>query len=535
MNIASIANCSPLHELSPSSMTNARPSALRSLGPILAGSNSWVALALAIGIASFGFDLFNFPISIDEELHAAKKEAETAWISFGRWGLYLLNAGLLPYTIVPVVPLALAWIAIGYALKIIAELWSAQRTDFLFAAPFLICFPTVFYMLTFNNVNFSIGIGIFLASASAFLWLKGNRMDRTIAVAMLGMSIGIYQAMLFLIIPILGPFLLKGDLKLKSQIRVLLSAFLFCLLGLAFYYSVSNLFLAAFHMELRYVDGYMQIDELLRDPMRILSNSWHLIMRYLGGVPSRHPVGWPMSTVVLLLASGAVLWAAWKQGARVLAASAIGIAAMLASAFLLAPFTGGYLPARSLIAAPMSFAAVALLGLKCSQGLFHFALKAMLCLALLQFCVVGNRLAYSDYVSNQADKRIAAEILSIARQGNLGAAGEKVPFMLMGLHKPQLGRNVIQTETFGASFFSFGAGSTMRAVFFMKAIGMQNFEAVQPQRRAELFEAVLSLPDWPAKGSISIIDGVVAIKFGDPTAQQMRRLCAAGLHAMRCD
>ena len=516
-------------------MTNARPSALRSLAPILASNNSLVALALATGIASFGFDLFNFPISIDEELHAEKDEAETAWISFGRWGLYLLNAGLLPYTIVPVVPLALAWIAMGYALKIIAELWSARRTDFLFAAPFLICFPTVFYMLSFNNVNFSIGIGIFLVSASTFLWLKGNRIDRTIAVALLGMSIGIYQAMLFLIIPILGPFLLKGDLKLKSQVRILLSVFLFCLLGLAFYYGVRNLFLAVFHMELRYVDGYMQIDDLLHEPMRILSNSLHLIMRYLGGVSDHHPVSWPMSTVVLLLASGALLWAAWKQGASTLAANAIVIAAMLASAFLLAPFTGGKLPGRSLIAAPMSFAAVALLGLKCSQGLLHSALKAMLCLALLQFCVVGNRLAYSDYVSNQADKRIAAEILSIARQANLGAAGEKVPFMLMGLHKPQFGRNVIQTETFGASFFAFGAGSTARAVFFMKAIGMQNFEAVQPQQQAKLFEAVLSLQDWPAKGSISVIDGIVAIKFGDPTPQQMRRLCAAGLQAIHCD
>ena len=516
-------------------MTGAQPSALRSLAPILAGNNSLVALALAVGMASFGFDLFNFPISIDEEIQAAKSEATRTWIAQGRWGMYLLNAALLPGTVVPVVPLALTWIAIGYALKIIAELWSARRMDFLFAAPFLVCFPTFFYTLSFNTLNFGIGIGILLVSASTFLWLHGTRADRIVAVALLSMGIGIYQSLLFLVVPLLGPFLLKGDLTASCQVRSALSMFLLCLLGLALYYGVNAVILAMLSMQLTYVDGFIQFDELLHEPIRVLSDSLHLIARYLGGASDRQPVTWPISSAVLLVAIAASLWAAGKKGLSDLAVSLLIITAMIASAFLLGPFTGGRLPGRALVAAPMSFAAVALLGLKCSRGFLHVALKAMLCLALLQFCVVGNRLAYSEYVSNQADKRIAEEILSIARQGNLGAAGEKTPFMLMGLHKAQLGSHVIQTETFGASFFAFGAGSTSRAVLFMKAIGMQDFKAAPPQRQVELFEAALSLPNWPAKGSLSVIDGVVILKFGDPTHRQLRRLCAAGLPASRCD
>lgn len=516
-------------------MTSARPSALRTLAPILAGNNSLVALALASGMASFGFDLFNFPISIDEEIQAARSEATTGWISQGRWGMYLLNAVLLPSAVVPVVPLALTCIAIGYALKIIAELWPARRMDFLFAAPFLVCFPTFFYTLSFNTLNYGIGIGIFLVSASTFLWLRGTRVDRTVAVALLGIGIGIYQALLFLVIPLLAPFLLKGDLTANCQARIALSMLLLCLLGLAFYYGVNTLILAMLSLELTYVDGFLQFNEILHEPIRVLSDCLSLVARYLGGVSDRQPVTWPISAAVLLAAIAASLWAAGKRSFSALASSLLIIAAIIASAFLLGLFTGGYLPGRALIAAPMSFAAVALLGLKCSQGFYQVVLKAMLCLAMLQFCTIGNRLAYSEYVSNQSDMRIATEILSIARQRNLGAAGEKVPFMLMGSHKARFGSHVIQTETFGASFFTFGSGSTGRAVLFMKAIGMQGFKAASPQRQVELFDAALSLPEWPANGALSAIDGVIVLKFGDPTSKQLHRLCAAGLHVPNCE
>ena len=58
-----------------------------------------------VTICAYGFELFNFNLTIDEEIHATRIAPALAWITQGRWGTYVLNKFLLPYTVIPFVPL----------------------------------------------------------------------------------------------------------------------------------------------------------------------------------------------------------------------------------------------------------------------------------------------------------------------------------------------------------------------------------------------------------------------------------------------
>src|SRR5215217_5768181 len=53
-----------------------------------------------IAICAYGFELFNFNLTIDEEIHAKSIEPVLGWITQGRWGMYVLNKFLLPYTVI---------------------------------------------------------------------------------------------------------------------------------------------------------------------------------------------------------------------------------------------------------------------------------------------------------------------------------------------------------------------------------------------------------------------------------------------------
>ena len=65
------------------------------------------ALLSGVAIAAYGFELFNLNLTIDEEIHAFASQ-DTMWIAQGRWGMFVLNRLLIPYPIIPFVPLFVA-------------------------------------------------------------------------------------------------------------------------------------------------------------------------------------------------------------------------------------------------------------------------------------------------------------------------------------------------------------------------------------------------------------------------------------------
>ena len=84
-----------------------------------------VTTLLLIIIAAYGFELFNFNLTIDEEVHVFSPQADR-WIEQGRWGMYLLNRFLLPQPVIPFVPLFTALTFHLIAILLLLNSWEVE-------------------------------------------------------------------------------------------------------------------------------------------------------------------------------------------------------------------------------------------------------------------------------------------------------------------------------------------------------------------------------------------------------------------------
>src|SRR4029077_20204938 len=105
-----------------------------------------VALLAIVAIAAYGFELFNFNLTIDEELHAFSSQANR-WIAEGRWGMFLLNTLLIPYPIIPFVPLFVALVFHIAAVLILLHAWGVEsKLQEAAVGCLAVSFPTIAYL-----------------------------------------------------------------------------------------------------------------------------------------------------------------------------------------------------------------------------------------------------------------------------------------------------------------------------------------------------------------------------------------------------
>src|SRR5688500_10973661 len=81
-----------------------------------------------VAIVCFGFELFNFHFSIDEEVHAAGTIRAEEWLVQGRWGMYLLTRFMLPFPVTPVVPVAVTLASYVGSITVLLAAWGSGPT-----------------------------------------------------------------------------------------------------------------------------------------------------------------------------------------------------------------------------------------------------------------------------------------------------------------------------------------------------------------------------------------------------------------------
>ena len=120
-----------------------------------------ICWSIFLGIFAFGYELFNFSFSIDEEFPTWWKFSELSklWVQQGRWSNYFLFKLFLRESLIPYIPtfVSIVFIVISYLIliEIIKGDWISKA---IFACIF-ITFPTNAFYMEFNT-NFGISIGI---------------------------------------------------------------------------------------------------------------------------------------------------------------------------------------------------------------------------------------------------------------------------------------------------------------------------------------------------------------------------------------
>jgi hypothetical protein len=70
------------------------------------------------------------------------------------------------------------------------------------------------------------------------------------------------------------------------------------------------------------------------------------------------------------------------------------------------------------------------------------------------------------------------------------------------------------SSTMASSFFSWDNGNPNRMVLYMKLIGINNLEPIDKSQYDKFAHYLVSMPVWPASGSVKVVDDVTLVKLG---------------------
>ncbi len=159
--------------------------------------NIYLLVTLSIvAIVVYGFELFNFNLTIDEEVHATLLGPTLQWIEQGRWGMYLLNTLILPYSTIPFVPLFIALVFHILAILLLVNLWGRYtKLEKIIIASIALAYPGIAYAYTFSTINYGIGFGFFCCALSLYLYVRLKGWKVFYAIIPAAFAISIYQGM----------------------------------------------------------------------------------------------------------------------------------------------------------------------------------------------------------------------------------------------------------------------------------------------------------------------------------------------------
>ena len=88
----------------------------------------WLGYLFVLSLLSFPYELFNFTLTIDEELHSMDRSVSMVWVTQQRWSMHILSYLFPPHAITPFTPLFLALMSSALAFVFVVNLFSSARS-----------------------------------------------------------------------------------------------------------------------------------------------------------------------------------------------------------------------------------------------------------------------------------------------------------------------------------------------------------------------------------------------------------------------
>lgn len=496
--------------------------------------NSVLLSALAfVALAAYGFELFNLNITIDEEIHATLLGPTHAWIQQGRWGMFLLNKFIFPYTIIPFMPLFVALVFNIAALMLLSISWGVEsKIDQFLIGSVGLAFPTIAYMYTFSTINYGIGIGLFCVALSLFVYSRVNSFSRLFAVVPASFSVAIYQGFLpVLLSAFLVYIIMVGFRTGKLFWRDLFSIATILVVSYLFYYLGQTLLVRILDIPRdTYVAGYFDFTNLFEDFNAVVTRLFSSIHSVYLGDKSVFVINMPVIGIMIAFALISFNIILWRKNLN----TTMKVLLLLASLFLvIIPFISGifmigYLSTRFLIALPITVSAIIMLGMTNGSKVTRTILFLLTNMCIFQSLVSTNRLFASSHLALQADRLLASRLIiriddAVNESNNLQEL--KYLEVVGSLSRPPT-QLIPQAETFGASFFNWDDGNPIRIAAFLETIGYYGLHPLPVDGRIQMVSVAENMPNWPAKGSVMIVDETVLVKFGPYSNLQKTNICS---------
>lgn len=488
---------------------------------------SGVFLVITLNIASFGFMVSNFTLSIDEELEMMGPR-DIGWVGYGRFGTYFLNK-----------------------LFVVNERFTPFFTDF--SAAFLLGFASLLFMLNFEETsnsktkgplligvfcglfmsmplvmgeymsfgvyNMALGLGyIFVATSIYFskkFFLEKNLYKLFFAIASLSCATSIYQSFIgvYIACTIFGILIVIFERARSYVFRDIVAEIFFncfiLIFSLVVYLLLNKYFQSTITPAYGYIGNIVGWNKGLA-PLEVLGVTFEKITSILLGRFDR-------SGVVVLATTFAF---GVYTVARALRLDSIRGAFMLvffALCFVLSPFVimlglGAPLPGRALQALPLFLGGSWYLMLKYPVGKCgkYISIFASLYLIVIQLQFL-NAMFYGDYLRYQQDSFLGRQIMMTLEAKEIDY--KKKPLVFIGSRKLDASPLISTVNSGGKSFFE-DESQMYRMTYFLGSLG---YSVITPtyEEMAEGKKFSGEMLNWPSSRSVKILDNLLVVKLSE--------------------
>jgi hypothetical protein len=487
-----------------------------------------IIYSVILAIICYGYELFNFSFSIDEEYQSFQKASDfIGLIKDGRWGTYYFNLLFFPHSLLPYLPTLIAILSIATSSFLFVNSEKVDIQSKIIFSTIFISYPLHSYYLEFNILNAPLAIGMVFSVLSYLLVKKtfenheGKTFKLIASILTLTLSFSFYQALLpvyilLVLIHLLMYILTNESVEFGELFKRALNFFMvFCFAFLIF--KIVDICLNYFVVpELRNSQGYTD-HFWLWGKMPVGEHIFILFQKTICYFTEKAFYGAFAIQSLFLLVPFLFLVIFIKVKGKInkmLAMFILGFAIL--TPFLVMYVTGSYLPPRSLVALPFLLAAFWFLT---SQFVGNWIRKAMVIIALLLFfnnTYYTTRLFYSSYVAWQADRDMANRIIERIYQLDLPDNKDQISVAFIGGYKFQKNELFLDTnDPFGASFFSWDNGTPHRMNALFKSIGIDNLIVTPKEQIRKISDTIDQMPCWPRKGSVALSGEIVVVKLSE--------------------
>lgn len=485
---------------------------------------------LCIALFTYGFELFGFHLTIDEEIHADYVGAIPRWLDQGRWSMAALSF-FVPSTVVPTVSpmLGVALSMVGWWL-LVAKVLELGDDKSLWAVALAITVPTYAFSVTFSTLAYGLGVANLCLAAFAYYTVKREIRSLLLASLFGAIAIGIYQTYLFALIPVALVLVYRQPEVTQGPIAKY--AFAALIGAMIAYFTIDYMARSLFGSNLEYVGQFIDIEGFINDPVARIGRSVvntaaivYLDARRFGLHSPALLVTCAVALLALLSSHRGQPLKAWLVGIALLAG-------VLLTPIVADAISSGGAPMRSVVYYPVIICLLVALALHRTGASFRIAIYVVTIFAVIGNATIVNRLFGASEIAYEFDKGLARDVLLETRRQNLVSSDYQIlQIEVVGSKAWPESRIMPRRETFGASFFEWDAGNRYRVAAFLRLAGVTTVGAGD-DLRAKVASKGIMMPSWPNAGWVAQEQGVTIIKFSDYTAPQQLQLCAAGVLAL---
>jgi len=491
-----------------------------------------ILFTFAISWLVYGFELFGFSLSIDEELTSFGSAPELdVYLRVGRWGIYLLNYLIYPHSILPYYPFFIAISTLALCSVLFTGTRETGTSSKLVFAIVFVTHPLHAHYLTFNTSNLYYGIGMALTAVSFLMFEKSLSKGKwpvipyiLLSVIILAFSVSLYQAMIpfflvFAFFLMIWRILDGSDTTVRSFLTTL-GWIVLAVIGSAGVYKVMDVAVRQMVLgsgpenQLEYLDhfvrwGVLPAGVIFRETIRTIGE-------YLMGQGSDMAyTGWSTNVFMLLLTALCLVLFTKKRPPVQRILLLAGMIMLVLSPFSLNIANGKSMPVRTLMAFPLMMAMVWMLLVHQAPVILKRVVTVLAFVLLVSHFYWNTRLFYASHASWQADRVMAARIAERIMLLDLPGKYTKPKVAFVGHYALQQNTLFIKSEVLGASFFEWDNGNPPRIKGLFRTMGIEEMELVSPQELMKIKNQIAEMPSWPRKGSVALIGDIVVVKLSE--------------------